>query len=333
MTAATILSTTADVDKITDHNGRFMKIRIFSHISFFLAAFLYVVSDLLPYSDLYDPAVQDCDDYAVDNSNSTYNDDGNKYLIDDDYTLGTNITNIDDDDDFTDDLLSNTEYYLDDYFESSTDDWINVYSIVSGLGALFYVVMGVLDLYSVRMEEKKLKEDYDNGVIGHKYAESATAGLPLNIGNNTGKGSFTFIKFACYSMICAGLFGILSSIFVVHGDEISDVFNTISITLYFMYAVGIIYGRFSTNNDHTTSKDRSIIIKWLLIIAYVLLFVGSFMDLILAYTYFITEDNYHTWKKEAISTLVSDSCWLMCSTIYLALSAYHHHINKQEKGK
>ena len=183
------------------------------------------------------------------------------------------------------------------------------------------------------MEEKKLKEDYDNGVIGHKHVESATAGLPISTGKNTGKGSYTFVKFACYFMICAGLFGVLSSIFVLHEDEISDVFNTISVTLYFMYAVGIIYGRFFTNNDHTTSKDRSIVIKWLLITAYVLLFVGSFMDLILAYTYFITKDRYHTWKEEAISTLVSDSCWLICSTIYLALSAYHHHINKQEKGK
>ena len=133
-----------------------------------------------------------------------------------------------------------------------------------------------------------------------------------------------------WALLVGGLFGVASSVFVLHNLIPSDILNAISVHLFFIQACMMYHARLVGTNDdsqqgnddddHVNStdnddddKDRIICVsKWLLIVGDICFGTGALIDVIWAYVYIFSE----AYFQQAIMTLISGLLWLLSSIAY-----------------
>ena len=142
-----------------------------------------------------------------------------------------------------------------------------------------------------------------------------------------------------WTLLLAGLFGVVSSVLVVKHTVVSDVMNLISVHLFFVQACAMVYARLSSKsrgNDDDGNHDNDdgcdddgilmiILSKWILIIGDFSFFSGASIDLVMSYIYL--KDMYTSaYFNEAVATLVSGMLWLLCSVFYLIVAIYDYRV-------
>jgi uncharacterized membrane protein YhaH (DUF805 family) len=159
-----------------------------------------------------------------------------------------------------------------------------------------------------------------------------------------------------YVMILAALFGIVSSMFVNKDPWVSIILNSVSVHLFALEAISIIIHRFQKmqkeerkiqaktvtqkdvqeeqyqqeddDDDDDDDEYRTCcglrLITWL-VLGDFSFFIGTSGDVVLSYFYIFEED----YIEQAIAATVTASFWLLASLIYLGVSSYEHHKNKQ----
>ena len=172
----------------------------------------------------------------------------------------------------------------------------------------------------------------------------------------------TMVLVICWALLLGGAFGIASSVFVVKRLLLSDIFNAVSVHLFFIQACAMIHARLcsvmskeddcSNENDniynhendgdnddnHDTIKndkndnERMICVtKCFLIIGDIAFFFGALIDVIYCYIYIFMNVDAE-YFEQAVATLISGILWLICSLLYQTVTVYdYHNLNKDIK--
>lgn len=193
----------------------------------------------------------------------------------------------DDDDDDYESAAETLEYNDDDYYVFATKNgtWVSKYQIIYFVAALCFVVSGAVD-----------------------FIHGSTPGLRLL--------SFIFIM--------AGGFGIFSAMFVEEYEYLSNVFNSVSVHLFMVEAIGLFLRHRHTEQiangaaaAAASTKQQQLLLSRLhcfVRLGDVSWIAGTCMDVILSYCYIRGAGNS---IPLSIAGVVSANLWLLCSLIYL----------------
>jgi hypothetical protein len=349
---------------INQFDLKFMYYRLFNNGVFVMASCFYVAMDIVPYSGL------------------TW------FADDDDDAVGTT---------------------------AAVQAWLNRYAILYFVAACLFVVVGIIDLYLVKLgairapheveqqiinranarvrattrrttmrgvmitipEDDKPYDDNNEDIFHHENNPSMVVGEENN-NNSIAEMDHTVhvwiekMKFWCccscrlpstvvvvaWSSLLAGLFGISSSVLVVHNLITSNILNAISVHLFFIQACAMYYARFSgwrnnkstttdacdadtedhqhlandpdANDEDTTNEDSALrmetVLKWWYIIGDTAFGIGALIDVIFSYVY-IFSGRYFV---QAIVTLLSGILWWTSSIMYGLATLYDYHQLRQD---
>jgi hypothetical protein len=252
------LLVTEYLNGINDTDIKFCRIRLLNGIIFFFGSLFYVVMDSIGYSGLYGPTAGDDDDLviysATDNWFNVY---GILYFIAASLFILTAIIDL----------------------------WlVHLGTVANNDGNTFLseeVQQQIINREQARVRAKKMQRDRPVRI------ESTMMGLPIIISQrrtnrnnrngtttsaateNTFSSSITsmlskYTNQCCtdvviisWTLLFAGLFGVLSSILVVKHIVVSDIFNLISVHLFFIQACAMVYARLSSYNKSSNENENS----------------------------------------------------------------------------
>mmetsp|Transcript_6455 Transcript_6455/g.10260 ORF Transcript_6455/g.10260 Transcript_6455/m.10260 type:complete len:310 (-) Transcript_6455:497-1426(-) len=188
------------------------------------------------------------------------------------------------DDDFAWSFICNHTQLCDDYIiaDEDNDIWISRYQTVYFFSALCFVITGILECF---------------------YRNSGC----LN-------------RILAFLFTMAGCFGVLSAIFTEENDSLSAIFNSVSVHLFVLEAIGLAYRH---------SSSMNLIMKWFLYLGDLCFIVGTMMDVVLSYFWVFDSLSYELSKL-----FIAAAClWLACATIYTAQTIYSEYILMAGPGK
>jgi len=120
---------------------------------------------------------------------------------------------------------------------------------------------------------------------------------------------FIYPKFLGVCMILAGSFGVISAIFVESDEDLSNIFNMVSVHLFCLEAVAIFYKRSFFGG-----------LKVLLRIGDFFFIAGTLVDVILSWLYWADRFNVTLARVEIFAAV----CWLVTAVIYVGTTIYIH---------
>jgi hypothetical protein len=326
------------LDSINNFDIKFSQIRLLNTLVFLLGNALYVCMDVLPYSGLYGPTVDDNDDY-----------------------------------------------------ETVTNWWINKYSIVYFSAAFMFTFTALIDFYLVYLAGSR-SDEAQMLIVSRQEAMSRARKRPLRQdGTLMGlpctpisiyhidsedddhrdmdhpnrkccrkfrkliskfRRSILMVTLVCWALLLGGITGCISAVFILKHILISDIFNAISVHLFFIQACVMVYARLcassSSNSNHIDDDNNSnvnddgddddddsmmiFITRWMLIGGDLSFGLGALIDVAYSYVYIfrMIDSDYF---EQAVATLLSGVLWLLCSITYLIVALYDYYILKREIRK
>ena len=327
------------LDSINNFDIKFCQIRLLNAFVFLLGSALYVCMDALPYSGLYRrPTAAD-----------------------------------------------------DDYYETDTNSWINKYTIVYLSAAFMFTITALIDFYLVylvgsRSDEAQMQivnrqeamsrarkrssrqdgtlmglpctpvsmYDIDSEDDDHRDMDHPNRQYCRKFQNLISKfrRSISMVTLVCWALLLGGITGCISAVFVLKHILISDIFNAISVHLFFIQACVMIYARLcasSSSNSNRIDDDNNsnineddddddddskmiFITRWMLIGGDFSFALGASIDVTYSYVYIFRMIN-SDYFKQAVATLLSGILWLLASITYLIVALYDYYILKREIRK
>jgi len=129
-------------------------------------------------------------------------------------------------------------------------------------------------------------------------------------------------------MILAGVFGVVSAVYVEEDIRLSNIFNCVSVHLFLFEAVTLF-------GEHKRSAISSEAPKWVKrcgVLGDLEFIVGAFVDVILSYIYLF--DNTADWDFSLmIASIVAAVLWLHCSLIYMGSFFYYRSVDLNPIGQ